>query len=63
MFVVKGILLVLSFLGYGWLFYDRIHIKKHFVPITVLSWLSVVLFLLGLAGQLRTGAYGIQSFR
>lgn len=59
MFVVKGILLVLSFLGYGWLFYDRIHIKKHFVPITVLSWLSVVLFLLGLAGQLRTGAYGI----
>jgi len=26
------------------LFYDRIHIKKHFVPITVLSWLSVVLF-------------------
>ena len=59
MFVVKGILLCLSFLGYGWLFYDRIHIKKHFVPITVLSWLSVVLFLLGLAGQLRTGAYGI----
>lgn len=62
MMVLKGILMIGSLTGYCFLAKEKTKIRTEFIPLTVFSAVSLILYLGGLAGQLLPTAaavYGI----